>query len=106
MHICGCKTNMHVSYPRTSMASLTANGKPHKGLMLEPFAALASIAAASSRTCSQLCGSSLSRKGKLEQRSCKALKGQAKGAETCRGSPVKGELTWLTLYVIHGLLQE
>lgn len=47
--------SMHMSYPKTSMASFTANGKPHKGLMLVPFAALASIAAASFNACSQLC---------------------------------------------------
>lgn len=34
------------------MASFTANGRPHSGPTSEPFAALASTAAASSKTCS------------------------------------------------------
>lgn len=52
-HCCRHAVGTHTlsTHPRTSMASLTANGKPHKGLMLDPFAALASIAAASCRAC-------------------------------------------------------
>lgn len=40
-----------VGYPSTSMVSFTASGKPHRGVMVPPEAALASIAAASASTC-------------------------------------------------------
>lgn len=42
-----------VGYPKTSILSFTASGRPHNGLMLAPVAALASTAAASAKTCKQ-----------------------------------------------------
>ena len=90
--------------PRTSMASFTARGRPHKGVMSEPLAALASIAAASCRACRNVRPIMIIAGGTSR---CRARKHDSNAKAGYQPTDCYvGKYTFVTLYVIQGLLHE